>query len=71
MVARHFVLAAGAVLVLLNLRLDVWVAERRDVSVAQIHQLLPIWLLPLLSLALIVWIVTLIAITKPNRTSSR
>ena len=64
-------LAAGAVVVLLNLRLDVWVAERRDVSVAQIHQFLPIWLLPLLSLALVAWVAALIAITKPNRTNSR
>lgn len=71
MVARHFVLAAGAVLVLLNLRLDVWVAERRDVPVAQIHQLLPTWLMPLLSLALVMWVAALIAITKPNRTNSR
>jgi H+/Cl- antiporter ClcA len=64
-------LAAGAVLVLLNLRLDVWVAERRDVSVAELHQFLPIWLVPVLTLALIAWIVALIAITKPNRTSSQ
>jgi len=71
MVAGHFVLACAAILVVLNLRLDVWVAERRDVSVAEVHQLLPIWLVPLLSLALVVWVVALIAITRPrSRTAS-
>ena len=66
MVTRHFALAAGAVLVLLNLRLDVWVAERRDVSVAEVHQFLPIWLVPLLSVALVAWVSALVALTKPR-----
>ncbi|MGD0060915.1 MAG: sigma-70 family RNA polymerase sigma factor [Verrucomicrobiia bacterium] len=69
MVARHFVLAFAAIFVVLNLRMDVWVAERRDVSVAQIHQLLPIWLMPLLSLALVVWVALVIVLTNPTRRS--
>jgi len=66
MVTRHFALAAGAVLVLLNLRLDVWVAERRDVSVAEVHQFLPIWLVPLLSVSLVACVSALVALTKPR-----
>jgi len=68
--ARHFALAAAVILVVLNLRLDVWVAERRDVSVEQVHQFLPIWLIPLLTLALIAWVAALVAVTKPNRSRS-
>lgn len=69
MVGRDFVLAFAAIFVVLNLRMDVWVAERRDVSVAEVQQFLPIWLLPLLSLALVVWVALVIALTKPTRRS--
>jgi RNA polymerase sigma factor (sigma-70 family) len=66
MVGGHFVLAFVVVLVVLNLRLGAWVAERRDVSVAEVHQFLPIWLVPMLSVALIAWVAALIAVTKPS-----
>lgn len=69
MVARHFVLACAVILVLLNLRLDVWFAEGGHVSVARIHQLLPIWLMPLLTLALLLWAGLVLALTRPARRS--
>jgi len=71
MVARHFALAGSAVLVLLNLRLDTWLAERRDVSVAEIHHILPIWLVPLLSLGLVVWVVALVVVTGRRTNAQR
>ncbi|HVM59446.1 MAG TPA: sigma-70 family RNA polymerase sigma factor [Verrucomicrobiae bacterium] len=64
--AKHMTLLCGLILLALNLRLDVWVAARRGVSVAEVHQFLPVWLIPLLSVALIAWVAALIAITKPK-----
>ena len=65
--ATHIAVLCGAVLVVLNLRLDVWLAARREVSIDEIHQLLPIWVLPLLTLALVIWVGILWAITKPKQ----
>jgi RNA polymerase sigma factor (sigma-70 family) len=70
LIAWHFVLAMGTILVLLNLRLDTWLAERRGVSLAEMHRLLPTWVLLLLSLGLVAWVAALIAVTKPKSTSS-
>ncbi|MGB8370444.1 MAG: RNA polymerase sigma factor [Limisphaerales bacterium] len=64
-------LAWGVILVVLNLRLDVWLAARREASLAEIHRLLPPWLIPVLTLALLTWIGILLAITKPKRSASR
>jgi len=64
-------LAWGVILVVLNLRLEVWLAARREVSLAEMHRLLPPWLIPVLTLALMTWIGILLAITKPKRSASR
>jgi RNA polymerase sigma factor (sigma-70 family) len=52
---RHYVLCCLVLLAALNLRLDVWLAARYEVRVAEIHQMFPMWLVPLLTLALIAW----------------
>jgi hypothetical protein len=59
-------LAFGAILVVLNLRLDVWLAAGRGVSLAEIHLLLPQWLIPVLTLVLLAWIGSLLALTRPQ-----
>lgn len=53
---QHYLRCFLLILVVLNLRLDVWLATRYETSVAEIHQLFPLWLVPVLSLALLVWI---------------
>ncbi len=66
-VAGHLTLAWGAVLVILNLRLDVWMATAHGCSLAEIHSLLPTWVIPLLTLALALWTGLVLALTKPTR----
>jgi len=39
----------------MSLRADVWVATAYGVSVAEAHDRLPIWIIPVLSVALIAW----------------
>jgi RNA polymerase sigma factor (sigma-70 family) len=66
-VAGHLALAWGVVLVILNLRLDVWIAHAHRSSLAEIHSLLPAWVIPLLTLALVLWAGVVMALTKPVR----
>jgi len=54
------------ILTILNLRMDVWVASAYGVTVAEAHHLQPIWIIPVLSLALVAWSVLVIALTKPK-----
>jgi hypothetical protein len=67
----HAALAWGVILVVLNLRLEVWLAARREVSLAEMHRLLPPWLIPVLTLALLTWIGILLAMTKPKLSVSQ
>jgi RNA polymerase sigma factor (sigma-70 family) len=53
------------VLLVFNLRLDVWMATARRVSLAEIHALFSPWILPALTLMLIAWIALVWAVTKP------
>jgi len=53
-------------LALLNLRMDVWVAYAYGVTAAKAHDLQPIWIIPILSFALVAWSVLVIALTKPK-----
>jgi hypothetical protein len=39
------------ILAILNLRADVWVARAYGVSVSEAHDLQPIWIIPVLTLA--------------------
>jgi RNA polymerase sigma factor (sigma-70 family) len=62
----HMAVVFGLMLVVLNLRLDVWLAARRGVSLGDFHELMPIWVMPLFTAALIAWVATLLAITRPK-----
>jgi len=67
----RMLLPLAAIVVMLNWRWDTWLAARREVSVAEIHQLLPAWVIPLLTLALLIWIGLVMAMTRPNRSAFR
>jgi hypothetical protein len=54
------------ILAILNLRADVWVANAYGVTVAEAHNLQPIWIIPVLTLALVAWTALIIALTKPK-----
>lgn len=56
----------GVVLVILNLRLDFWLACNYGVTVAQLHEQIPFWMVPALTLVLVLWTIFLLAATKPK-----
>jgi hypothetical protein len=64
---RHVNLFGLMILAILNLRADVWVARAYGVSVAEAHNLQPIWIIPVLTLALIAWTAVVITLTKPKQ----
>jgi RNA polymerase sigma factor (sigma-70 family) len=68
-VAGHLALAWGVILLVLNLRLDVWMAAAHGCNLDGIHHLLPAWVIPVLTLALILWVGLVLALTKPMRRS--
>lgn len=59
-------LSCALVVAFINLRLDVWAASHYGVSVAEVHHLLPFWIVPTLTLALAAWVGILLAVTKPE-----
>jgi hypothetical protein len=64
--AAHHVLVWGVMLLILNWRLDAWLAAHRGISLVEMHRLLPPWIIPVLTLALLVWFGVLTAMTKPK-----
>jgi RNA polymerase sigma factor (sigma-70 family) len=62
----HVMLCCAAVVAIINLRLDVWAAAAYGVSVAKVHSLLPFWIIPLVTLALVAWIGGFLALTNPK-----
>jgi hypothetical protein len=65
--AGQLALVWGVILLILNLRLDVWEASLRGLDLATMHRLLPAWVIPLLTLTLVLWLGILLAVTKPKR----
>jgi hypothetical protein len=63
----HFALCWGVGLGILNLRWAAWLASRHECSVAEIHHLLPAWVVPVLTLALLLWAGLILKLTKPVR----
>jgi hypothetical protein len=63
---RHMNLFGLVILAIFNLRADVWVAQAYGVTVAEAHDLQPIWIIPILTLALIAWTAFIITLTKPK-----
>ena len=66
-VAWHLTFIWTAVLVILNLSLPTWIGLARGTTPAEVHHLLPVWLIPLLTLALVVWAGLVMVATKPAR----
>jgi len=63
-------LACGVILLLLNLRLGSWMAADRGISVAEVARILPLWMVPVLTLALVAWVGLLFAVFRPWRGSA-
>jgi hypothetical protein len=57
------------ILLLLNLRTNVWVATSYGISVAEAREVLPTWIVPVLTLALVVWVALVVAVTQRGRPS--
>jgi hypothetical protein len=66
----HVALAWAIILVILNLRLQVWLATFRGVDLVELHRLLPAWVVPLATLFLVLWLGVVVALTKSQRASS-
>jgi RNA polymerase sigma factor (sigma-70 family) len=62
----HMAVCGALMLAIFNLRFDIWVASAYGVSVAEIHHRLPTWIVPLLTLVLVIWSEVVIALTKPK-----
>jgi hypothetical protein len=60
-----------AILLILNLRTNIWVAASYGVSVADASHVLPTWIVPVLSLALVVWVALVFAVVRPGRSLPR
>ena len=57
---RRTWLACGIALAALNLRLDAWLASGYGLPVSEVHRLLPLWIVPLLSVLLVAWVAALV-----------
>lgn len=62
---------SGFILGVINLRLDVWLANDRGVSVGEIHQLYPMWLVPLFTLVVVGWVAGLLWWTGETRNAGK
>jgi hypothetical protein len=58
--------SCAAMLAILVLRFDVWAACWYGVSAADLQRQLPTWMVPLVASVLAVWVVVLLALTKPK-----
>lgn len=54
-------LCCGLILLVINLRLDTWLAAGRGVSLAVIHQIYPFWIIPVFTIALALFVAALAA----------
>jgi len=63
---RRVLLMFGAIVVMFNWRWDLWLAAVRGTDLAEIHSLLPAWVVPLLTLGVVIWIGVVSIITKPK-----
>lgn len=58
--------ATVVMLTILNLRLDLWLAHSQGITLEQLHGWIPMWLVPVLTLALFGWTMFLLWMTKPE-----
>jgi RNA polymerase sigma factor (sigma-70 family) len=60
----YVALAWAIILVILNLRLQTWLATFRGVDLVQLHRVMPAWVVPLATLFLLLWVGVVVALTK-------
>jgi len=65
-VAGHLAVVWGIILLILNCRLEAWTACLRGIGPAEMSRLFPLWLLPVLTLALLLWIGLVLVVTGPK-----
>jgi RNA polymerase sigma factor (sigma-70 family) len=63
----QLVTCSAVALAIFNLRFDVWLAPSYGVSSTELHQLMPTWIVPLVSVVLVLWTVVFLSITKPKQ----
>ena len=68
-VAGHLAVVWGMILLILNCRLEAWTARLGGIDPAEMSRLFPIWLIPALTLALLLWIGLVLVITGPKRST--
>jgi RNA polymerase sigma factor (sigma-70 family) len=61
----------AVMLVAFNLRFDAWIAHEYGISIAELHQRMPLWLVPVLTLVLALWTILMLAMTKPKTPSAQ
>lgn len=54
-------------LAIFNLRFDVWISNAEKITVAELHTRMPVWMVPLLTLVLVLWSVVVFVVAKPKR----
>jgi len=65
-VAGHLAVVWGIILLILNFRLEAWAACLRGIGSAEMSRVFPVWLLPVLTLTLLLWIGLILVVTRPN-----
>ena len=60
------ILIVGVILLVLNWRLDRWIAAPRGMDLTEAHHVLPMWTIHLSTLLLVIWIIALVPFTQPK-----
>jgi len=68
-VAAHLAGIWAVILLILNCRLQAWIPVLAGVDRAEMSRLLPFWIIPGLTLALLLWVALILAVTRPGRRS--
>jgi len=68
-VVGHLAVVWGMILLILNCRLEAWTACLEGIDPAEMSRLFPVWLIPALTLALLLWIGLVLVITGPKRST--
>lgn len=63
---RLLATCCAVMLAAFNLRCEVWFAIAYGSSVSDLHRRFPVWMVPALTLVLLVWTVALLAMTRPR-----
>jgi hypothetical protein len=62
----HLGICFAVMMMAINLRMDVWVAAAYGVAVAEAHRLQPLWIVPVLTLALVAWVGVAAGLARPK-----